>query len=543
MQSQELNSATEYILPDGEVIITHTDPSSRITYANQAFLRASGFELDEVLGSPQNIVRHPDMPREVFADLWKTIKSGRPWSGVVKNQRKDGGFYWVRAHITPIVQNGVIAGYMSVRVRPTVDEIRSAAALYADIRARRVRGQLKGGVVERRGLAGLMNRACDMGLGTGTILFIGTASLLMLAAAWLSLTSSAVTEGARVAIGLLALAAGLLTLMNLVYVYVRVVTPLRALSATALKLVTGDLGARFEPRGDKEIRALGSVLSHMGMKFTGVLKDSLQAACAMREQVGSIVASNMQLADRTSEHAASLEETVASIEQLATAVTRNADGAIEANAIASGSADVTQRASRVVGELATTMGAIRESSKRIAEIVGIIDGIAFQTNLLALNAAVEAARAGEQGKGFAVVAQEVRHLAQRSAASAKEIRDLIAASVGSVDQGAQLAVQAEASMNEAIDVVLKVSKIVSDIEQSTREQHLGLRQINRAIERMDEITREDADMAHEIRGATQDLQLHSDQVVQAASAFELSSSDGRTHRVAVTATDIDRKAA
>jgi aerotaxis receptor len=543
MQQPELNSATEYILPDGEVIITHTDPSSRITYANQAFLRASGFDLDEVLGSPQNIVRHPDMPREVFADLWKTIKSGRPWTGVVKNQRKDGGVYWVRAHITPIVQNGVIAGYMSVRVRPTVDEIRSASALYADIRARRMRGQLEGGVLEKRGLAGFVSRACDMGLGAGTILFVGTASLLALAAAWLALTSSALTDAARIAIGVLALVAGTLTSMNLIYVYVRVVAPLRALSATALKLVTGDLGARFQPHGDKEIRALGAVLSHMGMKFTGVLKDSLQAACAMREQVGSIVASNMQLADRTSEHAASLEETVASIEQLASAVTRNADGAIEANAIASGSADVTQRASRVVGELATTMGAIRESSKRIAEIVGIIDGIAFQTNLLALNAAVEAARAGEQGKGFAVVAQEVRHLAQRSAASAKDIRDLIAASVGSVDQGAQLAEQAEASMNEAIAVVLKVSKIVSDIEQSTREQHLGLRQINRAIERMDEITREDADMAQEIRGATQDLQLHSEQVVQAASAFELNSADGRAPRIAASASPIDRKAA
>lgn len=533
MHANPIVTDQEYVLPEGEVIITHTDPTSRITYANPAFLRASGFALDELIGQPHNIVRHPDMPREVFADLWATIRTGTPWSGVVKNRRKDGGFYWVRANVTPIMQNGKIGGFMSVRVKATAQEISEARALYADMRAGRSNAKVRGGSVVKQGLAGVMQTAMDLGLRVGTTLFIGTIASILLAIAMVAFVADSLAGSALNWLGVLALFGAVLSVMNIVYIHSRVVAPLQALSRTALKLVSGDMSARFAPQGDKDIREFAAMLNQMGLKCTGVLKDSLEAATSMRGNVGGIVQSNLQLADRTSEHAASLEQTAASIEELTSAVTRNADNAVEANSIAARSSGITQQAGTVVGELAHTMNAIRDSSKRIADIVGIIDGIAFQTNLLALNAAVEAARAGEQGRGFAVVAQEVRHLAQRSAASSKEIRDLIAASVSRVDAGAELAVQAESSMNEAIGSVQKVSEIIAGIEAASREQHAGIEQINRAIARMDEITQEDAEMAREIREATQSLEAQSQQVVQAVSAFVLSESAARAYRAPV----------
>lgn len=510
---------SEYVLPEGEVIITHTDPTSRITYANPAFLRSSGYSLEEVLGQPQNLVRHPDMPREVFADLWSTIRSGKPWTGIIKNLRKDGRYYWVRASVTPIVQGGTIAGYMSVRVRPSQAEIQSAAALYREMRAGRASIRFREGEQVRSGAAGVLQAALDLGLGPGTVLFVGTMSMILLSIGLVALSASSLSGAALKLLGACALMGALLGVSNMIYVRTRVIEPMRKLGRAALRLVSGDVSSRFERSGDKELRQLAGMLDQLGTKFTGVLTDSLDAATAMRESVESIVTANMQLADRTSERAANLEEIASSIEQLTSAVTRSAENASHASGLAGASAQTTEQAGRVVGELAETMVGIRDASQRIADIVGIIDGIAFQTNLLALNAAVEAARAGEQGKGFAVVAQEVRHLAQRSAASSKEIRDLIVSSVAHMDQGAELAMQAEGRVTEAIASVKKVSEIIGEIETASREQHAGIEQINRAIGNMDQITQQDAAMAQEIRDTTQQLESQSAQVVQATSAF------------------------
>lgn len=518
----------EYVLPDGEVIITHTDPTSRITYANQGFLRSSGYSLEEVLGKPQNLIRHPDMPREVFADLWATIRSGKPWTGLVKNRRKDGRYYWVRANVTPIIQSGRIVGYMSVRVKPTREEIQRAEALYRDIRAGRSSIRFREGELVHSGFAGIVQAALDLGLGPGTLLFVGSMALIQFTVGLAALFSSSLDGTALKVLGGCAFVGGLLGISNMIYIRTRVIEPMRRLGRAALRLVAGDVSARFERSGDKELRDLAKMLDQLGTKFTGVLTDSLDAATAMRQNVESIVTANMQLADRTSDRAATLEEIASSIEELTSTVTRSAENAAHASRLAGESAQTTEQAGKVVGELAATMVGIRDASQRIADIVGIIDGIAFQTNLLALNAAVEAARAGEQGKGFAVVAQEVRHLAQRSAAASKEIRDLIVSSVARMDQGAELALQAEGRVSEAIASVKKVSDIIAEIETASREQHAGLEQINRAIGNMDHITQQDAAMAQEIRDTTQQLESQSAQVVQATSAFTVEGSLGHS---------------
>ncbi|WP_116811944.1 methyl-accepting chemotaxis protein [Steroidobacter cummioxidans] len=234
------------------------------------------------------------------------------------------------------------------------------------------------------------------------------------------------------------------------------------------------------------------------------------------------------------------EETAASLEELTATVTRNRDSAHQAASLATQSSDVTIRGREVVGQLFSTMNEISGSSTRIGEIVGIIDGIAFQTNLLALNAAVEAARAGDQGRGFAVVAQEVRSLAQRSAAAAKEVKDLIEASVQTVGRGTDLANQAEQAMSKVVDSVQQVTNVIREIETATLEQAAGIEQINKAVAEMDNITQQDAHMAQQLIETAQTLREQSTQMFAAISAFSLHrgqppsaarSAEARTHFV------------
>lgn len=507
----------EYVLPDDEVIITHTDATSRITYANPAFLGSSEFSLEECIGQPQNIVRHPDMPKEAFADLWETIRAGRSWTGIVKNRRKSGGFYWVRANVTPMMDRGQIVGYMSVRVKPSREEITQAERIYADIRAGRAGSiRIKEGRAFDTSIRGLLGRASNPSLRTGTWVVVGAQSALMAGAALTNLLA----RGPAM-MTLLSAACASIAFANMLYIQHSVVRPLIKLRDAAFKLVSGDTRTRIVDEGVSCIVAVAQAFEQVRVKLDGVLKDNIAAAEQVRDGVGEVVNANSDLSNRTSEHAAGLEETVASLEQLTSTVARNTESAHQATKLAVQSSSATVRGREVVSEVSATMGAITESSRRIGEIVGIIDGIAFQTNLLALNAAVEAARAGDQGRGFAVVAQEVRSLAQRSAASAKEIKELITQSNERVTRGSALAAQAEESMGQVVDSVKRVTDVISEIEAASREQSSGIEQINRAMSQMDKITQQDAQMAHELSETAQSLQRQSEQMLAAISAFSM----------------------
>jgi aerotaxis receptor len=510
----------EYMLPDGEVIITHTDTNSRITYANPAFLSSSEFSLEECVGQPQNIVRHPDMPREAFADLWSTIQAGKSWTGLVKNRRKSGGFYWVRANVTPMMDGARVVGYMSVRVKPTRDEISQAERVYASIRAGRATNvRIQGGRVVDVSLAGKIRGLAHLSLRTGTWIVLGALSALSIGMSTMSIASSGF--GAMTWMSLFASA---IALSNMFYIQGNVVQPLLQLQRAAFRLVSGDTASRIPVRGVSCIVAVAEAFEQLRVKLDGVLKDNMAAAAQVRGSVGQVLDANTEMSNRTNEHAASLEETAASLEQLTATVARNTENAAQASQLAKQSEVRTAQGRDIVKQVHSTMESISESSKRIADIVGIIDGIAFQTNLLALNAAVEAARAGDQGRGFAVVAQEVRSLAQRSASSAKEIRELIQISGETVHRGGELAGRAAESMQQVVESGKRVASVIGEIEAASREQSAGIEQINKAMTQMDELTQRDAQMAQELINAAQTLQSQSRQMLAAISAFSMQES-------------------
>jgi methyl-accepting chemotaxis protein-1 (serine sensor receptor) len=289
----------------------------------------------------------------------------------------------------------------------------------------------------------------------------------------------------------------------------------------ARTIAAGDLARPVQARGNDELsellRALEAMRVELSRVVTSVRHNSESVALASAE----IAQGNSDLSGRTESQASALQQTSASMEQLSSTVRLNADNARQANQLALNASDVATRGGAVVGEVVGTMKDINDSSRRIADIIGVIDGIAFQTNILALNAAVEAARAGEQGRGFAVVASEVRVLAQRSAEAAKEIKRLIVTSVERVEQGTQLVDRAGSTMEEIVGSIRRVADIVGEISAATAEQSSGAAQVSQAVTQMDEATQQNAALVEESAAAAESLRSQADQLVQAVAAFRL----------------------
>ena len=264
-------------------------------------------------------------------------------------------------------------------------------------------------------------------------------------------------------------------------------------------------------------------------KLRELVGDIQHSADTINTAAREIASGNQDLSSRTEEQASSLEETASSMEQLTTTVRQNADNARQANELAAGAQAVAEKGGAVVGQVVHTMGSIHQASSKIADIIGVIDGIAFQTNILALNAAVEAARAGEQGRGFAVVATEVRSLAQRSAAAAKEIKGLISDSVDRVEAGNRLVDQAGRTMEEVVSSIKRVAKIVTDIAEASREQSAGIDQVSLAINQMDEVTQQNAALVEEAAAAAESLEEQANHLAESVSVFKVAQ-DARTLR-------------
>ncbi len=902
----------EVPLTEATMIVSKTDLKGQITYINRDFLEISGFTESELIGQPHNIVRHPDMPSEAFEDLWNTLKAGRPWIGLVKNRCKNGDYYWVEAHATPLVENGQVAGYMSVRKKPNRQQVEDTERVYRQFRENKAGGMRisLGGVVKGIGLG---RKFADLSLKTklgGAMAILGALLVLIGAMGVLGMKQTseglqtvyeqhtigladvtninrymlrnrilvegmlidpsadnfsksseemksnvalitktaeeykariaspearqiferfAVDRAAFVKEGLLAMVdqvkagkldearkifqeklqplnvkaaghvtalrkfhvdgaqkefaealsryetsrsiaialivAGLLLAMTAAIVLIRaMVRPLSQASdifgkitqgiygnfvdiarndeigkflqnletmqtklgfdvaeakrvadenlrikialdnvstgvmianpdrfiiyanksvqailkgaeadirkqlpnfnaeqmtgvnidtfhknpahqANLLKTFTStyvanlEIGGRYlrvtaSPvinaeghrlgavaewldrtgevtveqevanivqgalRGDFEQRlkldgkegffkqlseglnqlaqvtstglqdvarvlkvvAQGDLTQTIEADYEGIfgqLKDDTNTTVErLREVIGrikeateaintasqEIAAGNVDLSSRTEEQASSLEETSSSMEQLNATVKNNAENARQANVLAKSSNEIATRGGAMVKGVVSTMSEIQGSSKKIADIIGVIDSIAFQTNILALNAAVEAARAGEQGRGFAVVATEVRNLAQRSATAAKEIKILIAESVDKVESGAKLVEQAGTTMDEVVSSFQGVANLVTEISNASREQSGGIEQVTQAVSQMDEVTQQNAALVEEAAAAAESLEEQARGLMQAVGMFKLAEGGG-SQRMAAAAVKTPRLAA
>jgi aerotaxis receptor len=501
-----------------QYLISKTDLKGRIIYANPAFIEVSGFHRDELIGKAHNVIRHPDMPPAAFADLWECMKARKPWLGLVKNRRKDGGFYWVLANAYPVWENGEVTCYASVRVQASEEQIRAAESFYADLNAGRSRGYaVEAGQRVSRGwrrLPELAARPFQNSLRAGLFRMSCLAVAAIAGASYFAFTGGVPQEWAwAVWPGI-----GLATAGMLGYGWslaARVLGSLEDAASVARQIAAGNLSTEMPKGRSAEVDNLNFYLDIMRKSLISIGGDVQLGVNATGHTAQILYANNTHLSARTESQAASLQQTASAMEEITVTVKQNADNASAAARLANESMQIAQRGGSVVSEVVHTMDGIRGSANKISDIVTLIEGIAFQTNILALNAAVESARAGEAGKSFAVVAGEVRNLALKSSQAAKEVKALIDDSTARISMGAEQASRAGDTMQEIVESVQRVTAIMAEISTASAEQSSGLLQINQAIGQMDGVTHQNANLVQELGQTVRALSAEADNLGEA----------------------------
>ncbi len=498
----------EYDYPDSWIIVSTTDTKGIITYCNKAFIDVSGFTEQELLGANHNIIRHPDMPPAAFKNLWDTIKSGKPWRGIVKNRRKDGDHYWVDAYVTPVYEGNQLVGYLSVRVKPSRAEIAAAERLYARIRERNLQE------LPRRLTLEFSHRLWL----TAAFALVGLTALL---AGWLG--------SLWVGIGALVLAL-ILAQISAYTIFKNIHEAVRA----AKKIAAGDLSSPIYVKGNNETAEVLQAIKMLQARLATVMGHIQEAASGVASAAAQLVQATHathrlmeQQHQETDMVATAMNEMSATVAEVANNTTAAADAAHQASHQAREGRMVVRHSvtgiralADGVGEAARTIQQLEQESANIGKILDVIRGIAGQTNLLALNAAIEAARAGEQGRGFAVVADEVRALAQRTQESTQEIQEMIArlqqgarSAVAMMQRGHDQAEQSVALANEtdqSLDAITQsvehINNMNDQIATAAEEQRAVVEEMNRNVESIRMLSNQTLKSTDDVVSATSHLE-------------------------------------
>lgn len=497
---------------DSAILISKTDLKGVITSVNNDFIEVSGFSENELCGHSHNMVRHPDMPPEAFADLWQTIKKGKLWNGTVKNRCKNGDHYWVEANVTPIIENGSATGFISVRTKPSKRRIDEASAVYAEIKNGRASLKPK-----------LIHNLANLNIKTKLILAV---SMLFIVPGITTLLGIGAMTGAFINIGL--------TLTAGPFILNSILKPLDDLRNSIMMIQgTDDLSKRAKVYSDDEIGQTTKAFNAMLLTFRGVTREvgtgaeTVAVASAQLTEIANQVKSNSHYQNESAaSSAAAVEQMTVSIASVSDSIQHVRDTAHESlkqtlkgNESISEMVDEINTVESSVKTIASSAREFIQSTASISKMTKEVREIANQTNLLALNAAIEAARAGEQGRGFAVVADEVRKLAEKSAESANQI-DKITQSINqqsetvenSIASGVQhLSSTLECMKNFSIilsksgESVITVTKGMDDIANAAREQAAASNEIARNIESISQITEDNSISVDQAAAAAKDL--------------------------------------
>jgi len=513
MRNNQPITQREFDFDDRATLMSTTDLNSYITYANDAFIQVSGFSPEEVNGQPHNMVRHPDMPPEAFADMWSTLKQGEPWTALVKNRRQNGDHYWVRANAIPVVREGKVQGYMSVRTKPSAEEVRQTETLYRDFRE----GRAKGRRFHKGLIIGTGWRRLGSVLKTLPLRWRIRSGLITLLP--LSVLSVWLLGMAPMALGCFTGGMAIMLLLVSLWLEQQISRPMERMCRQALSVATGASHKVDQIDRVDEIGVTLRSIGQLGLMFRWLVDDVSGQAINVLSASDAIARSNDELSRRTEQAAANVQQTAATMNEMTATVKSNTETASEVNSLSASTSSVAIKGGEVMQEMVGMMAEIADSAKRIANITSVIDSIAFQTNILALNAAVEAARAGEQGKGFAVVAGEVRNLAQRSAKAASEIKTLVETSASRVQSGSDHADAAGRTMQDIVSQVQNVTSLIAQISAATAEQSLALSEVSTAVEDLDDITHQNAARVAEGAEASGRMAHQANRLVEAISVF------------------------
>jgi aerotaxis receptor len=512
---------------ESQVFVTKTDTKGVITYANDSFVQISGFSREELIGQSHNIVRHPDMPGWAFRSLWDTVKSGHPWRGIVKNRAKNGDHYWVRATVSPIVDQGLVTGYISLRKKPARAEVSEAEALY------------KSGVSPSEKLT-LFKRLQNLSLQIKLQLLIQPVLMLMLSVGRVITVEEVMIQ---------------LAFQVMLFFFIRaivwhfVVKPVDEIKSHLSDLINGQMTGQVDISGRDEMGEILCAVQSTKVLLGSIIDQISSVSGHIDNRAKHLTEAMSKVAEGSKSQSSAANFMMSAVEKMTASIDQIAENASDVRRISDNSTSLASEGGRVVRQVvddmsktnnavmntAHTMRNLGEQSDRIQNVVKVIKEIADQTNLLALNAAIEAARAGEQGRGFAVVADEVRKLAEKTARSTQEIAGMVdeirgstshaisemVATVEMVKAGSVMAGQAGDAIVQINEGVSRVLAGVEDISSSIREQSLASREIAENVESVARMSGENSRAIGDVFGTVGNLETLSGALDQSVRHFRI----------------------